>query len=257
MAFNQISLQRTGFSKYCKSVINYFASLFCMPDENIPQLPHLFMKDEYFKTAAKKLYSLALRIHEISFTNGDVDDWQTTLIMFPSLAAECFGFKNCHFFIDNIETLSVTAKTVTNDKEMSLDILFSLKEVLNTHSYVICGNSSATALALLSGTDGVDLIGKSDMLSTLGFSGSFYGSNQEFNIKFVNEKRTLRLTSNHCCGCPAFIAKWEEIWFAMNEDDEDFSETKSRMSELLHLIFREGTIIDNEIESVKPVSVVA
>lgn len=255
--FTQISWQRTGFSKFCKSVTNYFASIFCMPEETLPTLPHLFTKDEYFKTAAKKLFSLAQRIHEIAFSNGDVDDWQTTLMLFPSLVAECFGFKKTHFIIDNIEVLNVSAKTVTNGSEMSIDILYSLKEVLNTQSYVVSGTNSQIAIALLSGTDGVDLLGKCDILSTVGFSGSFYGSNQEFSIKFVDEKRSVRIKSVHCCGCPAFIARWEEVWFALNEDDEDFTESKKRMTDLLALIFPDESMMTKEIETFKPISVVA
>ena len=250
MVFQSLALQRPGTKKYSRLLSNYLGTVVFSKEDSIPPPPMQFVKDENFRFSSEFLYQFAARLHQCVLYQSEFEDWGTTVMMIPVYIAEAFGFKKVHFIIDNLEFMNTTVIA----QDSVIELLECIKEVLVKHSYIVTGQNIDEIFALFGNLGAADLLQNSDYLTTIGFNGTFYGDNREFIVSFEGEPRNHRITPKHCCGCPAYLAMWEEVIYAYEENKEG---AVDKMEFLLHHIFKDSPILSKPIKDIKPVSVVA
>ena len=252
MILSAISLQRPGVKKHEKILVNYMSTVAFSQEESIPPPPMQFVNDENFRLSSESLFQLAARIHDCVLYQEEYGEWDLTIMMLPVLLSEVFGFKKVHFIIDNFEYLNLSISC----NNASIDMLECLKEVMALQSFVITGQNIDELFALVANTGGSDLLLNSDFFTTTGIEGSFLGDNREFVVSFEDEARNYRVTPKSCCGCPAYIALWEEACFALEENEGQKEGVIDKLHVLLPLIFKDNPIMAKQIKDANPVSVV-
>lgn len=239
--FECIVMQRTGLSKHLRTLVSYMQS--CAGSENINQPPPNFVKDEFFRTCSVALYQVALSIAFYP-DEDDIQDYVNKIVLLPVAIAEAFGFSRTHVFIDNFDLVDKKLETEYGQ----VKILDSFNCLFNRTSFV-----AATKF-----NNCIENITDFDVVSTLGCHSSFFGDDKEFNVKFDGESKAIKITPKICCGCPAYIAMWENMCYEMDNDgdqEEVAANLIDNMHNLLSTIYDQGLLI-KRIKQINPITIV-